>query len=167
MVLVCSPEHALSSAGSLNPTLLNGHPFVAFDRDLAIRRATDRYLRARGASVRVALEFDNTESIKQAVSRGAGLAILPEPTVRTEAERGILIVRPLDGDGFVRPLAIIHRRGKHLTRPAASFVALLLGRTDETTELPVSDLEAPVVPADDCPNRGDEVVCNSEETVKS
>lgn len=167
MVLVCPPEHALSGTGSLAPMMLNGQRFVAFDRDLAIRRATDRYLRARGASVRVTLEFDNTESIKQAVSRGAGLAILPEPTVRTEAERGILIVRPLDGDGFVRPLAIIHRRSKHLTRPAASFVALLLGRTDETTDLPASDLGASAIPADACPNQGDEAVCNSEETVKS
>ena len=36
------------------------------------------------------MEFDNIETIKQAVEIGAGVSILPEPTVRKETERGTL-----------------------------------------------------------------------------
>ena len=39
-------------------------------------------------NIRVVMEFDNIETIKQAVQIGAGVSILPEPTVRQSDQRG-------------------------------------------------------------------------------
>ena len=61
---------------------LQGEDFVGFDRDLSIRKEIDRYLRQRSVNIRVVMEFDNIETIKQAVEIGAGISILPEPPVR-------------------------------------------------------------------------------------
>ena len=54
---------------------------MAFDRDLAVRKAIDRALRQHGVKVEVVMEFDNVETIKQAIGINAGVSILPRPTV--------------------------------------------------------------------------------------
>ena len=61
---------------------------IAFDADLEIRNEIDRALAARGVEVRVAMEFDNTETIKRAVEIDAGVSLLPEPTVDREVAAG-------------------------------------------------------------------------------
>ena len=78
-------------------------------------------------------EFDNIENIKKAVEVGAGIALLPEPTLRRESHAGTLVAVPLDGCRFVRPLAIIHRAASTSSRGGAWFMELL--RNPETHEL--------------------------------
>jgi DNA-binding transcriptional LysR family regulator len=85
----------------------------------------DRFLRQKGAAVQVKCEFDNIENIKQAVAIGAGVALLPEPTLRREVQARTLVARPLYGCRFTRPLGIIHRR-QRLSAPARLFLELLL-----------------------------------------
>ena len=99
--------------------------FVAFDRDLSIRKEIDRYFRQRSVTIKVTMEFDNIETIKQAVEIAAGVSILPEPTVRKELDSGTLAVVPLIAPQLWRPLGIIHRQRKVLTPTAAKFVELL------------------------------------------
>lgn len=118
MVLVCSSSHPLAKSRDVDPARLDGQSFVAFDRGLVIRREVDRFLKKRGVGVRVALEFDNIEAIKQAVEIGSGVSILPEPTVDREVRAGTLAAVPLKGGRFFRPLGILRRRG----RPAPPMV---------------------------------------------
>jgi len=125
MMLVCRPEHALASRKAVTAEHLRGEDFIAFDRDLSIRKEVDRYLRQRAVSCRVAMEFDNIETIKQAVQIGAGISILPEPTIRQEAERGTLTAISLIAPPLQRPVGIIHRQRKVFTPTAAKFVELL------------------------------------------
>ena len=125
MVLVCQPQHPLVSRKAVTVEQLRDEDFVAFDRDLSIRKEIDRYLRQRSVSIRVVMEFDNIETIKQAVEIGAGISILPEPTVRKETERGTLASIPLIAPQLQRPIGIIHRQRKVFTPTAAKFVDLL------------------------------------------
>jgi hypothetical protein len=53
------------------------------------------------------------------------VALLPEPTVLREVEAKSLIMVPLSTDELVRPLGIIHRRGKELGSTARRFIELL------------------------------------------
>ena len=85
---------------------------VGFDCDLTIRREIDRVLQLHGVEVRVVMEFDNIETIKRAIEIDAGVGLLPEPTVAAEVAGGTLVAVPLATDELVRPLGIIHRRGK-------------------------------------------------------
>jgi DNA-binding transcriptional LysR family regulator len=125
MVVVCHPEHTLASQTAVTAEQLQDEDFVGFDRDLSIRKEVDRYLRQRAVSVRMVMEFDNIETIKQAVEIGAGISILPEPTVRKESKSGTLVAVRLITPELRRPLGIIHRQRKVFTPTVSKFVELL------------------------------------------
>lgn len=125
MVLVCPPDHPLARSGKVAATDLAGYPFVAFDKSLAIRRAIDRALRKKGAKVEFAMHFDNIETIKQAIATQSCVSILPQPSVRREVEEGVLSAIPIDLDGLVRPVGIIHRRHRDLSPTTRSLLEFL------------------------------------------
>jgi DNA-binding transcriptional LysR family regulator len=125
MVLVCYPQHSLARQPSVTLEELRGESLVAFQAGLKIREEIDAVLEERNVPVRVALEFDNIETIKRAVEIGAGISILPEPTVAREIEDGTLVQIPLVGLPLVRPLGIIHRRDRKLSTTAQQFIQLL------------------------------------------
>lgn len=125
MVVVCPPGHPLADRKTVTAEHLHGMDFVAFDRDLIIRKEIDRHLRQRSLSIRVVMEFDNIETIKQAVQIGAGISILPEPTVQPEVNLGTLVAVNLVSPELRRPIGIIHRQRKVFTPTAAKFVEML------------------------------------------
>jgi DNA-binding transcriptional LysR family regulator len=125
MVLVCSPAHPLSRQRVIRPRQLRGERYIGFDKQLVIRREVDRYLRDRNVAVDVTVEFDNVENIKKAVEVGAGIALLPKPTLHREAEAGTLMAIPLSGRRLFRPLSILHRRQQQLGATALRFIELL------------------------------------------
>ena len=71
------------------------------------------------------MEFDNIETIKQAIIIAAGLSILPRHTVQKEASIKTLAVVDVAMPDLVRPVGIVHRRHKPLTPTAARFVQML------------------------------------------
>ena len=125
MMVVTHPSHPLARRRRVSPADLDGARFVAFDHNLPIRRAIDRALKQHGVKVDVAMEFDNVETIKQAIGIAAGISILPAPTVQKESEMRTLAAVELALPGLVRPVAIIHRRGRHLTAAVSRFIAQL------------------------------------------
>jgi DNA-binding transcriptional LysR family regulator len=126
MVLACQPSHPLARLTAVTPAQLAGEKYIAFDKELGIRRQVDRFLRQQGVTVEVELEFDNIENIKKGIEIAGGVALLPRPTLRQEVEAGLLVARPLTGCRFVRPMAIICRRQNHLGPAAQRFIDLLL-----------------------------------------
>ncbi len=125
MVFVCHPTHRLARRRVIGASDLNGENFVAFDADLRIRKAIDRCLRHHEARVNVVMEFDNIETIKQAIAIGAGVSILPRPTILKEVGNRTLAAVPLAMTELVRPLGIIHRRGKLFTPTITRFLEML------------------------------------------
>ena len=73
----------------------------------------------------IAMEFDNIETIKHAITLQSGVSILPEPSVLREVESGILAAIPTDMPELVRPIGIIHRRQKLLTPTAQTLLEFL------------------------------------------
>jgi DNA-binding transcriptional LysR family regulator len=125
MVLACAPRHPLASRPRVRAVDLHEQTYIGFNRALVIRRQVDRFLRAHHVIPQVVLEFDNIESIKRAVEDNAGIALLPEPTVRREVAAGTLVARPLEGQRFLRPLGVIYRRHHDLSSFALRFMELL------------------------------------------
>ncbi len=125
MVLVCHPHHRLARKQLVMPADLNGEKFVAFDPDLGIRKAIDRSLKQRNAKVNVVMEFDNIETIKQAIAIDAGVSILPRPTVLKEVGIGSLAAVPLAIPDLVRPVGIIYRKQKRLSPTITRFIESL------------------------------------------
>jgi len=125
MVLVTAPEHPLAGRERVSIQELNRLDFVAFTADLTIRRKTEKLLKNADVSVNVTHQFDNVETIKRAVEINLGVAILPLPTLRRELEIGALHASSFSDVHFVRPLGIVHKRHKNLSRAAEKFVEIL------------------------------------------
>lgn len=131
MVLVCHPSHPLAAKKSVLPADLGGQEFVSFDPDLSIRKATDRFFRDHGIHRRVVLEFDNIQMIKEALSIGSGISILPERTVRQEASEGKLATLSIETEGLVRPVGIVHAKRKSFSPAATAFLNFLREQSGE------------------------------------
>ncbi len=140
IVLVCAPGNTFASRVQVALGELHSQRMVGFDSDLVIRHELDRAIAAHDAEPNVVMEFDNIETIKRAVEIDAGVALLPEPTVGREVAAGTLCTVRIAGDELVRPLGIIHARGKPLSPTVRRFVALLHGHARDTD----NDLEATI-----------------------
>ncbi len=125
MVFVCHRTHPLAKKRVIGAKDLLDDRFVAFERNLPIRKAIDKALRQRGAKVEPAMEFDNIETIKQAIAINSGVSILPRPSISREIENGMVVAVPLDMPELVRPIGIIHRRQKLLTPTAGKLLEFL------------------------------------------
>jgi DNA-binding transcriptional LysR family regulator len=130
MVLVCHPGHRFARRRRVMPPDLNGEAFVAFDPALPIRKAIDRALRQHDVRVNVVMEFDNIETIKQAISIASGVSVLPRHTVQKEASIRTLAAVPVGIPDLGRPVGIIHRRQKPLTPTASRFIETLHHASD-------------------------------------
>ncbi len=133
MVLALNaPHHSLARLSSITPSQLAGVRFVAFLKGLVIRRVVDRFLREQGVTVSTAAQFDTIENIKEGVKVGAGVSLLPAPTIRLEVRAGTLKSVPLAGCRFVRPVGVIRRRRHKLGCATLQFLELLreVGRND-------------------------------------
>ena len=129
MVFVCAPEHPLAADDTIQVEQLDGVDFVAFDEHLKIRNKLDKTLAASGVHPSIAIEFDNTETIKRAIEINSGVGLLPEPTVLREVAAGSLVARRVADIELIRPLGIIHRRGAELGKTARRFIQLLRGES--------------------------------------
>ncbi len=125
LTVVAAPGQLHSKDGKFRLQDLNGQRFIAFDKDLLIQKEIERYLDKQGVEVDVAMSFDNVETIKRAVEIGGGVAILPEPAVRTELRLGTLESFSLPRPGLVRPIGIIYRKNRPLLRATEVFIELL------------------------------------------
>jgi len=126
MQVAMAPAHPLAKLRMLEPRDLNALDYVGFDEDLRIRRELDRFLKAHAIEVNLTMHFDNIQMIKEAVAVGSGVSILPARTMQAEVEQGRLVAIPLHAPGLVRPVGIVHRKRKKLSRAVESFLALLL-----------------------------------------
>ncbi|MFV2068082.1 MAG: LysR family transcriptional regulator [Pirellulales bacterium] len=142
MVLVCAPQHPLARHEAIELSQLAGYDVVAFVRGLRIRQHIDRTLAECDTEVHVAMEFDNIETVKRAVEIDAGVSLLPAATVDREVDVGTLVAVPLIDQPLNRPLGILCRRGKRLSRAAARFLELLENHADEELQVPVPDRKA-------------------------
>jgi DNA-binding transcriptional LysR family regulator len=125
IVFVSHPGHRLAKRQKITPADLNGEPFIAFEASLAIRKAIDRALRKRDVKVNVVMEFDNVETIKQAIIIGTGVSLLPAPTVAKEVAIRTLSSVPFDIPELSRPIGAIYRRNKPLGPAVSRFLEFL------------------------------------------
>jgi DNA-binding transcriptional LysR family regulator len=131
MTVAVYPSHPFAAFEVLVPRDLDGQEFIAFDEEVIIRRELDRFFRDHDVSISVVMQFDNIQSIKEAVILGSGISILPERTMQAEVEQNRLVSIPLHAPELVRPTGIIHRRKKKLTRAGREFLDLVMATEND------------------------------------
>lgn len=122
LALVVPPGHALAAKGKVAMQAIVGHPFIAFDREAPSRKGIDKLFRDKGIEITPSMEMDNVETIKRAVELGLGVSILPLPTVQQEVNTGSLVAKAFNEPGFTRPIGILVRKGKYLSRASQAVL---------------------------------------------
>lgn len=125
LVVICGPSNALSQRTNIKVNELAKENFVGFDQDIPTRKATDQFFREVKVEIDPVMEFDNIETVKRAVEIDAGIAIVPSATVGNEVKQGLLHALEIEGHKLVRPLALIHRKGRVLTPAMKKLIHLL------------------------------------------
>jgi DNA-binding transcriptional LysR family regulator len=125
MTVAAYPSHRLAGRTLVQPSDLRGEPFIAFDDEVMIRRELDRFFRENSVTVSIAMQFDNIQSIKEAIALGQGISILPERAMHAEVEQRRLVSIPLNAPELVRPVGVIHRKRKKLSRVGREFLRLV------------------------------------------
>lgn len=124
LVLICHPQHPFAKRKSINLKALEGQKLISFEPDMPTRKALDRILKNKRVKVKHVMEFDNIETVKQAVSIDSGLAIVPEETIKLEVANDLLAAVKLEGNYF-RRLGAIYKKNKSLSPAMKQFLALL------------------------------------------
>lgn len=124
MVVACNPQHRFARRRSIPVGELAGEPFIGFDEDLPISREIERFLKEHGVRVEVALRFDNIQSMKEALRIERAVAILPLPMLAADVAEGRLVAVRLE-EPLTRPLGVLQRRKKTMTRAARVFLEVL------------------------------------------
>jgi DNA-binding transcriptional LysR family regulator len=140
LVLVCSPEHELAAKKRIDVTSLEGQRFIAFERDIPTRKAVDKILREHGVTVEYVMEFDNIETIKRSVEAGLGVTVVPRATVENEIRAGSLCTVNFN-QSFMRPIAMIYRKGKIFSAAARKFIDMLTDGAKPQVAQPVNPSE--------------------------
>jgi DNA-binding transcriptional LysR family regulator len=131
LVLVVPPSHPLAGKGKLTMAAVAGLPFIGFDREAPSRKGIDKLFRDKNIELNPTMEMDNVETIKRAVELGLGVSILPLPTVQQEVAAGTLVTKAFTEPGFTRPIGILVRKGKYLSRASQAVLDSFKGSRAE------------------------------------
>ena len=123
----------LKAAGTSGRLLLR-EPIILREVSSGTRKAMEAYLNRLGVPVRsldLVAQIDNTEAIKSSVSRGIGVSVVSELTVREELESGKLVSFDLDAGGLFRNIYLCWRKDIVLTSVEKKFVEYVRSQSEE------------------------------------
>ncbi|MED7952590.1 LysR family transcriptional regulator [Streptomyces sp. BE20] len=124
MVLVAEPGSALIGR-ALTPADLADQRFLVREAGSATRRLQESALRMWGLERAEQWDMWGTDTLKQAVSRGLGLAVVSEHVIRQETEAGMLAALTVVPAPPVRTVSLVRRSDRVLTPSEEAFVALV------------------------------------------
>ncbi len=122
-VLIAPPGHSLTRRKAIQPQDLQKQSLIVHERNSAPRRDTDDYLRRYEISVTIPLELSNNESMKYAVQRGIGVALISRKVVSDEVKDGKLSMIPLADPAMKRKFYLIHHKDKYISKSLQSLVS--------------------------------------------
>ncbi|HUV35768.1 MAG TPA: LysR family transcriptional regulator [Patescibacteria group bacterium] len=125
LVVIAPPGHPLARRRRLTAGDLARHAFISFREESITRRIIERVLVGKGVTPKISMAIDSPEAIKNLVSSGIGLAILPERAVRDEIADGRVVPLRITGLAFTRTLGLIVPARRYLSRPVRAFLGVL------------------------------------------
>lgn len=122
MVLLTGMSDKLARKGAIAVREIEGRDFISFEKVSPSRKCVDDFFRKHAVKVNIKMGLDDIETIKTAVSSGAGLAILPLSAVReAEREKELHIVRFTDAQP-TRSIYLIYNRSRKMSASAKAFL---------------------------------------------
>ncbi|TDN61566.1 LysR family transcriptional regulator [Paraburkholderia sp. BL10I2N1] len=127
LVVVCPKEHPLARRRRIKLKDLVSVPLVLTAQGTSVRAVVDAALASASYTPEITCEPTYMMTAVAMVRGGLGVTILPGTAREVLAEPG-LVARPIDDAAFVRPIALIKKRGRTLPPVTERFVAAMLNR---------------------------------------
>ena len=143
--IICAAGHPLLKKGPVDLADLGQTKIISLAPEMPTRQGLDRILATRGLKFQPMMEFDNVETLKQAVEINAGIAFLPASAVATELAKGSLAILPHLGKEIIRPLGIVFRASRMVSPAVKRFLKALKTPRDSTLA-PTLETIAPSAP---------------------
>jgi DNA-binding transcriptional LysR family regulator len=115
LAFVVPPDHPLGSAGEVSIRQLGAESFVAHIVTSPYRDKVIEAFRRHKTPLHMDVELPTLQAIKQFVSMGNGVALVPEISVENEIARGDLVRVPVSDLHYQRKLRLIYRQESALS----------------------------------------------------
>ncbi|MBI3715080.1 MAG: LysR family transcriptional regulator [Betaproteobacteria bacterium] len=125
-VIVAPPSHPLAAKKHIPIATLAYEPFLARERGSETRNLMAQAFADHLATLKIVMELESTETIKQAVMAGMGVAFLSAHTVTLERQLGGLVILDVNGFPLMRNWHTVHHEKKRLPPVALAFKSFLL-----------------------------------------
>lgn len=125
LVLITHPSHPLANCGDVQLSKLADQRFIGLDPGGPAHDVIDRIFKENKIKPDPTMTFDHFETVIRAVEVNAGIGIVPHLTVWEAVKRGSLVERHFKGRKIIRPLAILHRKGRVLMPSMKKFIKAL------------------------------------------
>ncbi|CAN7751990.1 LysR family transcriptional regulator [Paenibacillus sp. LjRoot153] len=127
LVIIASPDHKLAGQSEVHVEDLENESLILTEDGCTYRAMLLKVLKGNQVSYKLSYEFGNLEAIKQCVTYGLGIALLPRITVAEEIRKGQLVAIP-----FVHPACkfytqLIIAKKKWKSKAYLGFLELLGG----------------------------------------
>lgn len=142
LLLVAPRNHRITQlAGPARVAELSRTPFALSCEPAHSRQLTEAWARHSDVNLRVKIEVDNLDTLKEAVLQGVALAILPEFAIREELDASTLVPIALPGLPLERRVSVIADTARPLSAAQRAFVDVL-ARAMRASERPASGSHA-------------------------
>jgi DNA-binding transcriptional LysR family regulator len=125
LAIIAPPDHPLLSRPNISVTELGEWQFLVREPGSGTRDVTEQALAKHGVHLRKTMRVGGTETIKQAVAAGLGLAIVSRAAAADQIALGRIAVLSVDGLVIRRTLTRLKLVGRGIS-PAARELDLLL-----------------------------------------
>lgn len=125
-VIVAAPTHPRVGHRGLALEELSDEAFIVREKGSDTWNSMEEGLAGRIRNLKIAMEIKSTETIKQAVIAGMGIAFLSAHTVSLELDVGRLAVLDIKGFPVMLNWYLVHRKNKRLPPVAEAFKAFLM-----------------------------------------
>lgn len=116
LVVVCGRQHPLAKQKSVTLKMLDGQDYISRESGSVERNQIEKTFEDCGLHLKRTFCSTNTESIKNAVIRGRGIAIFSKHMIEKEYEAGDLVILPIEGGAVTRNIKLAVHKNKYISK---------------------------------------------------
>jgi len=132
LVVIAAPSHPLTRQNAAIPLSdLADEPFIVRERQSGTRMAADKFFSMHDMQLKIGMEMNRSEAIKQAVMAELGLGIVSLHTIEMELALKRLVVLNVEDFPIMRHWHIVYRKGKRFAAIPEAFKNYVLEHAEE------------------------------------
>jgi DNA-binding transcriptional LysR family regulator len=125
LVFIAAPKHPLTAKKRVTPHDLTGQTLLLTEAGCSYRRKLDQLLSIMSVRPESITEFSSVEAIKECVSLGMGLGLLPEIVVARELALKQVVALAWTGSDMDMATYVVWHKDKWISPALGAFISLL------------------------------------------